>query len=80
MLYLVPSLVLFLATHPAVKKEHLQSVRTIISGGALASRSIIEKFNQKAQKEIDFRQGMFLISSFVSFMQERMDYGIKFNF
>ncbi|XP_044743686.1 4-coumarate--CoA ligase-like [Chrysoperla carnea] len=57
MLYLVPSLVLFLATHPAVKKEHLQSVRTIISGGALASRSIIEKFNQKAQKEIDFRQG-----------------------
>lgn len=57
---MVPSLLAFLATHPLVKKEHLQSVDTIMVGAAPTTDSIFEKFLLKCDKtkeEIRLLQG-----------------------
>lgn len=46
-LFLVPSLLLFLASHPAIKAEHLSSVTRVICGAAPASKNLIDKFIEK---------------------------------
>ncbi|XP_068630153.1 probable 4-coumarate--CoA ligase 1 [Battus philenor] len=59
-LFVVPSLLAFLATHPSVKKEHLQSVETIMVGAAPTTDSMLEKFLLKCEKtkdEIKLLQG-----------------------
>ncbi|CAH0400232.1 unnamed protein product [Chilo suppressalis] len=52
-LFVVPSLLAFLGTHPMVTKEHLQSVETIMVGAAPTTDSILEKFLLKCQKTKD---------------------------
>lgn len=52
-LFVVPSLLAFLATHPAVKKEHLQSVQTIMVGAAPTTDAMLEKFLLKCEKTKD---------------------------
>ncbi|XP_046968053.1 probable 4-coumarate--CoA ligase 1 [Vanessa cardui] len=52
-LFVVPSLLAFLATHPMVKKEHLQSVETIMVGAAPTTDSMLEKFLLKCEKTKD---------------------------
>ncbi|XP_045499603.1 probable 4-coumarate--CoA ligase 1 [Colias croceus] len=49
-LFVVPSLLAFLATHPAVKKEYLQSIETIMVGAAPTTDSMLEKFLLKCEK------------------------------
>jgi 4-coumarate--CoA ligase len=56
-LSLVPSLLLFLATHPSVKKEHLSSVMHINVGAAPVSTQVIEKYKMKAQRGVFIAQG-----------------------
>ncbi|CAK1582700.1 unnamed protein product [Parnassius mnemosyne] len=59
-LFVVPSLLAFLATHPLVKKEHLVSVETIMVGAAPTTDSLLEKFLLKCEKtkdEIKLLQG-----------------------
>ncbi|KAJ8719693.1 hypothetical protein PYW08_011868 [Mythimna loreyi] len=59
-LFVVPSLLAFLATHPSVKKEHLQWVETIMVGAAPTTDSMLEKFLLKVEKtkdEIKLLQG-----------------------
>lgn len=61
-LFVVPSLLAFLATHPSVKKEHLQFVETIMVGAAPTTDSMLEKFLLKCEKtkdEIKLLQGLF---------------------
>ncbi|XP_049875071.1 probable 4-coumarate--CoA ligase 1 [Pectinophora gossypiella] len=52
-LFVVPSLLAFLATHPQVKKEHLQCVETIMVGAAPTTDSMLEKFLLKCEKTKD---------------------------
>ncbi|CAK1543171.1 unnamed protein product [Leptosia nina] len=52
-LFVVPSLLVFLTNHPAVKKEHLERIESVTVGGAPATNSILEKFVQKAGKTKD---------------------------
>ncbi|KAM3957827.1 putative 4-coumarate--CoA ligase 1 [Aphomia sociella] len=52
-LFVVPSLLAFLATHPLVKKEHLQSIETIMVGAAPTTDSMLEKFLLKCDKTKD---------------------------
>ncbi|XP_022826495.1 probable 4-coumarate--CoA ligase 1 [Spodoptera litura] len=52
-LFVVPSLLAFLATHPSVKKEHLQWVETIMVGAAPTTDSMLEKFLLKCEKTKD---------------------------
>lgn len=57
-LFVVPSLMLFLASHPAVKAEHLSSVKEVTSGAAPATKSLIDKFREKVgRNDIAIRQG-----------------------
>jgi 4-coumarate--CoA ligase len=56
-LYLVPSLLLFLATHPSVTKDHLASIVHITVGAAPASVQVIEKFKAKAESDVFIAQG-----------------------
>lgn len=56
-LFVVPSLMLFLATHPKVTAEHLESVDTLLVGAAAASVQLQEKFKQKCGREVDIAQG-----------------------
>ncbi|XP_026331135.1 probable 4-coumarate--CoA ligase 1 isoform X2 [Hyposmocoma kahamanoa] len=59
-LFVVPSLLTFLATHPLVKKEYIQSVETIMIGAAPITDSMLEKFLLKCEKtkdEIKLLQG-----------------------
>jgi len=57
-LNLVPPLVGFLATNPAVKSSHLSSVKVVTGGAAPFGPSLIEKFMEKvAPGVIEFREG-----------------------
>lgn len=56
-LFVVPSLMLFLATHPKVTPDHLASVDMILVGAAAASLQLQEKFRQKCGREVDIAQG-----------------------
>jgi hypothetical protein len=53
----VPSLLLFLASHPAVTKEHLSPIEKVVCGAAPATKNLIDKFKAKIDRDIDFRQG-----------------------
>ncbi|CAG4945902.1 unnamed protein product [Parnassius apollo] len=58
--FVVPSLLAFLSTHPLVKKEHLESIETIVVGAAPITDSMLEKFLLKCEKtkdEIKLLQG-----------------------
>lgn len=59
-LFVVPSLLAFLGTHPMVKKNHLQSVQMIMVGAAPTTDTVVEKFLLKCEKtkdEIKLLQG-----------------------
>lgn len=57
-LFVVPSLLLFLASHPAVKSEHLASVTSIMSGAAPLTEGLLQKFKQKlGRDDVRIRQG-----------------------
>lgn len=58
-LFVVPSLLMFLATHPAVKSEHLSSIKEVTCGAAPASKALLDKFRDKIGRgdNIDIRQG-----------------------
>lgn len=56
-LFVVPSLLLFLATHPNVKKEWLQSIKQVIVGAAAATKQIQENFRRKCDKDIIILHG-----------------------
>lgn len=67
---MVPSLLLFLATHPSVKPEHLSSIKEITCGAAPASKTLIDNFLQKAQKDIRIRQGLMFCCNLEIFNQK----------
>nr|CAH7746282.1 unnamed protein product [Callosobruchus chinensis] len=73
-LFVVPSLLLFLASHPAVTKEHLSSIETIQSGAAPLSEGQIQKFREKVGKDdVLIRQGYGMTeSSPVTFIMPRI--------
>lgn len=52
----MPPLVLFLGNHPAVKPEHLATIRVILSGAAPLGFTDVEKVHAKA-KNIRIGQG-----------------------
>ncbi|KAL4715834.1 hypothetical protein ACJJTC_006413 [Scirpophaga incertulas] len=52
-LFVVPSLLAFLGTHPMVTREHLQSVETIMVGAAPTTDTVLEKFLLKCDKTKD---------------------------
>ncbi|XP_058448263.1 probable 4-coumarate--CoA ligase 1 isoform X2 [Malaya genurostris] len=57
-LFVVPSLMLFLATHPKVTTDHLSSVDAILVGAAAASIQLQEKFKQKCGgRDVEIAQG-----------------------
>ena len=57
-IFAVPSLILFLATHPEVKAKHLESVKRIICAAAPLSQVVIEKFKQTMNRDdFTFEQG-----------------------
>jgi acyl-CoA synthetase (AMP-forming)/AMP-acid ligase II len=56
-LFVVPSLLLFLASHPTVRKEHLSSIEKVICGAAPATKNLIDKFKAKVDRDIHFIQG-----------------------
>jgi acyl-CoA synthetase (AMP-forming)/AMP-acid ligase II len=56
-LFVVPSLLLFLASHPAVTKEHLSSIEKVLCGAAPATKNLIDKFKAKLDRDIYIRQG-----------------------
>ena len=57
-LFVVPSLLLFLATHPSVTRDHLSSVKSVTSGAAPATEGLLQKFRQKLDRnDVIIRQG-----------------------
>lgn len=56
-LFVVPSLMLFLATHPKVTPDHLSSVDAILVGAAAGSLQLQEKFRQKCGRDVNIAQG-----------------------
>lgn len=57
-LFVVPSLLLFLASHPAVTKAHLESITKVVCGAAPATKSLLDKFIEKVgRKDVSIRQG-----------------------
>ena len=45
--FVVPSLLLFLITHPEITQDHLSSIKRVICGAAPATKNLIEKFKEK---------------------------------
>lgn len=57
-LFVVPSLLLFLASHPAVTSEHLASVKSVTSGAAPCTEGLLQKFREKlGRDDVLIRQG-----------------------
>ncbi|XP_021913242.1 4-coumarate--CoA ligase-like [Zootermopsis nevadensis] len=56
-LFVVPSLMLFLASHPSVTREHLSSIKHVVCGAAPATKNLIDKFKSKVDRDINIRQG-----------------------
>ncbi|XP_053697368.1 uncharacterized protein LOC128744399 [Sabethes cyaneus] len=56
-LFVVPSLMLFLATHPKVTPDHLASVKMLGVGAAAASVQLQEKFKSKCGHDVQIMQG-----------------------
>lgn len=47
-----------MSSHPSVKKEYLQSVRSVVSGAAPLGALDEEKLLKKAEKHINMLQGI----------------------
>jgi acyl-coenzyme A synthetase/AMP-(fatty) acid ligase len=62
-LFVVPSLLLFLASHPAVTKEHLSSIEKVVCGAAPATKNLIDKFKAKLDRDVNIRQGQYMLSA-----------------
>lgn len=56
-LFLVPSLLSFLALNPLVTKQHLAPLTRVVCGASTAPRQLIEKFMDKAGRDIVFTEG-----------------------
>ncbi|XP_015834355.2 uncharacterized protein LOC655197 [Tribolium castaneum] len=56
-IFVAPPLVLFLASHPSVTSNDLQSIRSVVSGAAPLGALDEERFITKAQKDINILQG-----------------------
>ncbi|KAJ4444149.1 hypothetical protein ANN_05938, partial [Periplaneta americana] len=56
-LYVAPPLLLFMASHPALKPEHLRSLRYALCGAAPLGKLDIERFLKKAPKSANVIQG-----------------------
>nr|XP_023014135.1 4-coumarate--CoA ligase-like [Leptinotarsa decemlineata] len=57
-LFVVPSLLLFLATHPAITADHLSSVEGIQSGAAPLTEGMLQKFREKINRDdVSIRNG-----------------------
>lgn len=56
-LFLVPSLMLFLASHPSVTKAMLEPVSEVLVGAAAATVQLQEKFKAKCDHDVVIRQG-----------------------
>lgn len=54
-----------MTSHPSVKKEYLQSVRSIVSGAAPLGASDEKKFLAKVEKPINMLQGNYLSTSLI---------------
>ena len=67
-LHMVPPLIGFLATHPAVTPDHLSSVTTVFGGAAPIGKTLLHLLKQKAP-HVRFREvyGMTEMSPFVTF-------------
>lgn len=50
-LFVVPSLLLFLITHPEITAKHLESVKTIFCGAAPMKKGLIDHFFQKINRD-----------------------------
>lgn len=79
-LFVVPSLLLFLASHPAVTKEHLASITSVTSGAAPATEGLLQKFRDKlGRRDVIIRQGktyFFMIKSINSYLLCNLGYGM----
>ncbi|XP_037293349.1 probable 4-coumarate--CoA ligase 3 isoform X2 [Manduca sexta] len=51
-----PPMVLFLGSHPDVKKEHLESIKTITSGAAPLPRNDVQRVLEKVQPDTNLLQ------------------------
>lgn len=56
-LFVVPALLQFLAGHPSVRKEMLESVEQVVVGAAAASVQLQEKFKTKCQRDVHILHG-----------------------
>lgn len=57
-LFVVPSLLMFLASHPAVTPDHLASIEGIQSGAAPLPEGLLQKFREKIKRpDVTIRQG-----------------------
>lgn len=57
-LFVVPSLLVFLSSHPAITPQHLASIREITCGAAPTTKGLIDKFKRKVGRQnITIRQG-----------------------
>ncbi|XP_051157523.1 uncharacterized protein LOC127279291 [Leptopilina boulardi] len=50
-IFVVPSLLLFLITHPEVTRDHLSSITKVICGAAPATKSLLDKFKEKIGRD-----------------------------
>lgn len=63
-LNLVPPLVSFLSTNPAVKSDYMKSIHAVTGGAASFGPALIEKFKEKcAPNEVKFREGFGMTES-----------------
>ncbi|TRY77011.1 hypothetical protein TCAL_06363 [Tigriopus californicus] len=63
-LHLVPPLVSFLSTNPAVKAQHLASLEAVIGGAAPFGPALIEKLMEKCKPNVvNFREGFGMTES-----------------
>ncbi|XP_069685512.1 uncharacterized protein [Periplaneta americana] len=56
-IYLVPPILLFIASQPALKAEHLRSLRCVVSGAAPLGKLDIERFLEKTSTSVTVIQG-----------------------
>ncbi|XP_077301851.1 uncharacterized protein LOC143922475 [Arctopsyche grandis] len=71
-LFVVPPIVLFLSSHRNVTHEHLDPIKTIMSGAAPLAASDVARFLKKTRTNVAFMQGYGMTeTSPVVLMQER---------
>lgn len=69
-MHLVPPLVSFLSTNPAVKAQHLASLEAVIGGAAPFGPALIEKLMAKcAPNVVNFREGTEMSLKYMSLFE-----------